>query len=65
MPTEYDIAWTVYLVLVVAVVTTLAVVVVRLMLAGTRALNAYTEDRKLRTALLLDEFDQADETRVR
>lgn len=65
MPTEYDIAWTVYLVLVVALATTLAVVVIRLMLAATRALNAYAEARKLRTALVLDEFDPVDETRAR
>lgn len=65
MPLGYDITWTVYLILVVALVITLAVVVIRLMLAATRALNAYTDDRKLRTALVLDEFDPADETRAR
>jgi hypothetical protein len=54
MPLGYDLAWTVYLVLVVALVITLAVVVIRLMLAATRALNAYAADRKLRTALVLE-----------
>jgi hypothetical protein len=54
MPLGYELAWTVYLVLVVALVITLAVVVIRLMLAATRALNAYAADRKLRTALALE-----------
>lgn len=64
MPVDYDIAWTVYIILV-ALAITLAVVAIRLMLAATRALNAYTDDRKLRTTLILDEFDPEDDTRVR
>jgi hypothetical protein len=35
------------------------------MLAATRVLNAYTEDRKLRTALIVDEVDPVDESQVR
>jgi hypothetical protein len=48
----------------VALVATLAVVVIRMMLAATRALDAYTEARKLRTAMVLDEFDPVDEARI-
>ena len=65
MPLEMDIAWTVYTILVIAIVITLAVVVIRLVLAATRALNAYADDRKLRTALALDELDPLDDARLR
>jgi hypothetical protein len=65
MPIGQDIAWTLYAIfLVVALTITLAVILIRLMLAATRALNAYTDDRKLRRALVLDEFDPVDETRA-
>ncbi|WP_411721356.1 hypothetical protein [Mycetocola sp.] len=64
MPLEIDLLWSFYPLLLLALAITLAVVVIRLMLAATRALNAYTDDRKLRTALALDEVDPADETRV-
>ena len=65
MPLEMDIAWTVYTILVIAIVITLAVVVIRLVLAATRALNAYADDRKLRTALALDQLDPQDDARLR
>ncbi|MET4639477.1 hypothetical protein [Mycetocola sp. 2940] len=64
MPLEIDLLWSFYPLLLLALAITLAVVAIRLMLAATRALNAYTDDRKLRTALALDEVDPADETRV-
>jgi uncharacterized membrane protein len=59
-----DIGWALYLIVIAAIVLTLFVVVVRLILAATRALNAYADDRKLRTALALDEVDPVDNARV-
>lgn len=67
MPIGQDIAWTLYTIFLVALVAlaiTLVVVLIRLALAATRALNAYTADRKLRTDLLIDEVNPADETRI-
>ena len=57
MPFEYAIWQYVYLAVVAAVLMAFAVVIIRLILAATRALNAYADDRKLRTALALDELD--------
>ena len=65
MPFGYDLAWIIYIIFIAVLVLTLAVVVIRLMLAATRALDAYADDRKLRTALLVDEFDAADEAAAR
>lgn len=65
MPLDYAIAQNAYLILVAAIVIALTVVLIRLILAATRALNAYADDRKLRTAMVLDEVDAADEARVR
>lgn len=48
-----DFAWTAYLVIVFTVLIGV-IVLIRLMLAATRALNAYTENRRLRTTLILD-----------
>ena len=59
-----DFAWIIYPFLIVAFAITLLVLLIRLMLAATRALNAYTDDRKLRTALVLDEVDPVDESRA-
>lgn len=64
MPLEaLDFAWTTYLVIVLTVLIGV-VVLIRLMLAATRALNAYTEDRKLRTALILDGAEPPEEIRL-
>ena len=60
-----DIAWTLYTVLVIALILTLAVLVIRFLLAATRALNAYADDRKLRTAVFLDDVEGSDEGAVR
>lgn len=68
MPLGFDLTWTIYpifLVVVFALAITLVVLLIRLMLAATRALNAYTDERKLRTALVLDDVDPVHETRVR
>lgn len=65
MPLEMDIAWTFYTILVLALLLTLVVLVIRLLLAATRALNAYADDRKLRTALFLDDVEGSDEDIVR
>lgn len=65
MPLGSDLTWTIYpifLVVVFALAFTLVVLLIRLMLAATRALNAHTDDRKLRTALVLDEVDPVRET---
>lgn len=64
MPLEMNIGWTVYMILVVVLLITFAVLVIRLLLAATRALNAYADDRKLRTAMALDEIDRVDDVRV-
>lgn len=67
MPLGQDLAWTLYAIFLVAVVAlaiTLVVVLIRLVLAATRALNAYTDDRKLRTAMGLDEVDPVKEPHV-
>ncbi|MFU8947834.1 hypothetical protein ACLRGF_14010 [Mycetocola zhadangensis] len=64
MPLGMDIGWTLYLIVIAAIVLTLFVVVVRLILAATRALNAYADDRKLRIALTLDEVDPVNDARV-
>lgn len=64
MPTEYDLLWRFSPLLILALVVTLAVIAIRLMLVATRALNAYTDDRKLRTAMVLDEVNPVSETRV-
>lgn len=43
------------MVLTIAVAIVLAVVLIRLLLAATRALDAYTSERKLRVDLLLSD----------
>jgi hypothetical protein len=58
-----DFAWTAYLVVIVTLLIGV-VVLIRLMLAATRALNAYTEDRKLRTALILDGDPSVEDSRI-
>jgi hypothetical protein len=65
MPYDMNIGWTIYTILVVALLLTFAVLVIRLILAATRALNAYADDRKLRTALALDKFDVPEDARAR
>lgn len=64
MPLGIDLLWSFYPLLLLALAVTVAVVAIRLMLAATRALNAYADDRKLRTAMFLDEVDPVDETQV-
>jgi Ni/Fe-hydrogenase subunit HybB-like protein len=67
MPLGFDLSYSIaplFLLVIFAFVVTLAVLLIRLLLAATRALNAYTDDRKLRTALVVDEFSPADETRA-
>ncbi|GGE90448.1 hypothetical protein [Mycetocola zhadangensis] len=65
MPLGMDIAWTAYTALAIVLIVAIAVVVIRLLLAATRALNAYADDRKLRTAIALDEIDAMDDARSR
>jgi hypothetical protein len=59
----FDFAWTAYLVVIVILLIGV-VVLIRLMLAATRALNAYTEHRKLRTALILDPDTSVHDSRI-
>ncbi|MCP2032682.1 putative membrane protein [Okibacterium sp. HSC-33S16] len=59
-----NIGWIVYLIVVFALVVTFAVLLIRLILAATRALNAYTDDKKLQTAVALDELDPVEDRHV-
>ncbi|AWB86616.1 hypothetical protein [Mycetocola zhujimingii] len=62
MPIDFAISQNAYFVIVTAILIALTVVFIRLILAATRALNAYADDRKLRTAMALDDLDEVSES---
>ncbi|PWC08157.1 hypothetical protein [Mycetocola zhujimingii] len=62
MPIDFTISQNAYFVIVAAILIALTVVFIRLILAATRALNAYADDRKLRTAMALDDLDEVPES---
>ena len=54
-PMLYSAIYVLVLALIIALGIVLAVVLIRLMLSATRALDAYTSERKLRVDLLLSD----------
>ncbi|GAB3605531.1 hypothetical protein GCM10027413_09400 [Conyzicola nivalis] len=53
----FDLLWGLSYLLVIAGIVVIAIVLVRLMLAATRALNAITFERKVRVDLMLADGD--------